>query len=65
VDAYFERGVNYWDFAAGGLVATEAGATLAGLYGKPPGPDLTIAAPQPLFGQLQDQLAKLNPERDG
>lgn len=65
VDAYFERGVNYWDFAAGGLVATEAGATLAGLYGKPPGPDFTIAAPQPLFGQLQDQLAKFDPERDG
>jgi myo-inositol-1(or 4)-monophosphatase len=64
VDAYYERGVNYWDFAAGGLVATEAGAVLGGLSGKPPGSALTIAAPQPLFTELHDQLAKLNPERD-
>jgi myo-inositol-1(or 4)-monophosphatase len=65
VDAYYERGVNYWDFAAGGLVATEAGATLAGLSGRPPGPALTIAAPQPLFSELHDRLATLDPERDG
>jgi myo-inositol-1(or 4)-monophosphatase len=65
VDAYYERGVNYWDFAAGGLVATEAGATLAGLSGRSPGSDLTIAAPQPLFGELHDQLLGLHPERDG
>jgi len=30
VDAYYERGVNYWDYAAGGLIATEAGARVAG-----------------------------------
>ena len=65
VDAYYERGVNYWDFAAGGLVATEAGATLAGLSGRAPGSDLTIAAPQPLFSELHDQLLGLHPERDG
>jgi myo-inositol-1(or 4)-monophosphatase len=65
VDAYYERGVNYWDFAAGGLVATEAGATLAGLSGRPPGSAMAIAAPQPLFGELHDQLASLDPERDG
>ena len=35
VDAYYERGVNYWDYAAGGLVATEAGAVLGGLAGRP------------------------------
>jgi len=64
VDAYYERGVNYWDFAAGGLVATEAGAVLAGLSGNPPGPAFTIAAPQPLFTELHDQLAAFNPERD-
>ena len=64
VDAYYERGVNYWDFAAGGLVATEAGAVLRGLSGNPPGPAFTIAAAQPLFTELHDQLASLNPERD-
>jgi myo-inositol-1(or 4)-monophosphatase len=64
VDAYYERGVNYWDIAAGGLVAAEAGATVAGLDGKPSGPDLTIAAAPALFGALAGQLAGLNPERD-
>jgi myo-inositol-1(or 4)-monophosphatase len=64
VDAYYERGVNYWDIAAGGLVAAEAGATVAGLDGKQPGPDLTIAAAPALFGALAGQLAGLNPERD-
>ena len=34
VDAYFERGVNPWDFAAGGLIASEAGARVAGLAGE-------------------------------
>jgi myo-inositol-1(or 4)-monophosphatase len=64
VDAYYERGVNYWDFAAGGLVATEAGAVLRGLSGNPAGPAFTIAAAQPLFTELHDRLASLNPERD-
>ena len=64
VDAYYERGVNYWDFAAGGLVATEAGARLAGLAGKPPGPELVLAAEPALFGELHQLLAALDPERD-
>jgi myo-inositol-1(or 4)-monophosphatase len=65
VDAFYERGVNYWDIAAGGLVAAEAGATVGGLSGKPASPDLTIAAGPGLFGELHDHLAALNPERDG
>ena len=64
VDAYYERGVNYWDFAAGGLVATEAGARLGGLNGKPANPELTIAAEPGLFGALHELLAGLDPERD-
>jgi myo-inositol-1(or 4)-monophosphatase len=64
VDAYYERGVNYWDIAAGGLIATEAGATVGGLAGKPPGPDLTIAAGPALYDALAGLLARLNPERD-
>jgi myo-inositol-1(or 4)-monophosphatase len=65
VDAYYERGVHYWDIAAGGLIAAEAGASLGGLAGKPAGEDLTIAAGPGLFGELRDQLGKLRPERDG
>jgi myo-inositol-1(or 4)-monophosphatase len=64
VDAFYERGVNYWDFAAGGLIATEAGARLGGLGGNPAGQDLAIAAEPVLFGQLHDLLAGLDPERD-
>ena len=64
VDAFYERGVNYWDFAAGGLLATEAGARLGGLGGKPAGPELAIAAEPVLFGQLHDLLVSLDAERD-
>jgi len=64
VDGYFERGVNYWDIAAGGLIATEAGARVAGLAGRPASPSMTVAAGPGLFGELHDLLAGLNPERD-
>ncbi|HXZ73036.1 MAG TPA: inositol monophosphatase family protein, partial [Streptosporangiaceae bacterium] len=65
VDAYYERGVNYWDYAAGGLIATEAGARLGGLEGQPPSPGMVIAAEPVLFGQLHGLLASLHAERDG
>jgi myo-inositol-1(or 4)-monophosphatase len=64
VDAFYERGVNYWDYAAGGLVATEAGARLGGLGDKPPSPSLVLVAEPALFGQLHELLAGLDPERD-
>ena len=63
VDGYFERGVNYWDIAAGGLIATEAGARVAGLA-RPASPSMTVAAGPGLFGALHDLLAGLRPERD-
>jgi myo-inositol-1(or 4)-monophosphatase len=65
VDAFYERGVNYWDWAAGGLVATEAGAVLGGLAGRPASSSMTIAAEPVLFAQLRDLLASLDAERDG
>jgi len=65
VDAYYERGVNYWDIAAGGLIAREAGATMGGLHGHPAGPELTVAAGPGLFDELTGQLGKLHPLRDG
>ena len=60
VDAYYEKGLNAWDHAAGGLVATEAGLLVAGLRGAPPGPDMVVAAPPALFGPLHDRLAELD-----
>jgi myo-inositol-1(or 4)-monophosphatase len=63
VDAFYERGVNYWDYAAGGLVATEAGARLGGMDGKPAGPAMAMAADPALYAELHDFIAARHPER--
>jgi len=60
VDAYFEKGLNPWDHAAGGLVATEAGLRVSGLDGAPAGPDMLVAAPPALFTALHDALVELD-----
>ncbi|MEQ4303208.1 inositol monophosphatase family protein [Plantactinospora sp. B6F1] len=60
VDGYYEKGLNLWDHAAGGLVATEAGLRVDGLAGAGPGPDLVIAAPPALFGPLHDHLVRFD-----
>jgi myo-inositol-1(or 4)-monophosphatase len=60
LDAYYEKGLNPWDRAAGGLVCTEAGVVVARLDGAAPGADLVIAAPPALFGPLHDALRELD-----
>ncbi|MFC0531117.1 inositol monophosphatase family protein [Phytohabitans kaempferiae] len=60
LDAYYEKGLNPWDHAAGGLVATEAGLMVAGLSGAPPGLDMVVAAPPALFKPLHDRLVELD-----
>jgi myo-inositol-1(or 4)-monophosphatase len=64
VDGYYERGVQYWDIAAGSLIAREAGAVVGGLAGKPAGPSMTVGGGPVLFAQLHDLLLSLDPERD-
>jgi myo-inositol-1(or 4)-monophosphatase len=64
LDAFYERGLNYWDWAAGALVATEAGAIVGGLDGKPISSEMGVAASPGLFDSLVAELVKLNPERD-
>jgi myo-inositol-1(or 4)-monophosphatase len=64
LDAFYERGLHEWDFAAGGLIAREAGAEVAGLHGRPPSESMTLAAGPGLFASLHDLLAAQNPERD-
>jgi myo-inositol-1(or 4)-monophosphatase len=59
VDAFFEKGLNAWDHAAGGLIATEAGLLVTGLRGVPPGPMMVVAGPPRLHQQLHDLLAEL------
>jgi myo-inositol-1(or 4)-monophosphatase len=64
MDAFFERGLNYWDYAAGGLIAREAGAVVGGLSGRAESNSMTIAAGPGLYHQLDAFLTTLNPERD-
>jgi myo-inositol-1(or 4)-monophosphatase len=64
VDAFYERGLNPWDFAAGGLIASEAGATVGGLENRVAGTSMTIAAGERLYPLLAAALAELKPERD-
>jgi myo-inositol-1(or 4)-monophosphatase len=53
VDAYFERGLNAWDWAAGRIIIEEAGGAVADLEGDPHG----LAAANPsLLPQLLELL---------
>jgi myo-inositol-1(or 4)-monophosphatase len=65
LDAFYERGLNYWDFAAGGLIAREAGAIVGGLAGRAESTSMAVAAGPGLFQPLDEFLTRLNPERDG
>jgi myo-inositol-1(or 4)-monophosphatase len=52
LDGYYEHGLNAWDWAAGSLIASEAGATVLPLPGDPFG--LAVASPA-----IADDLASL------
>ena len=52
LDGYYERGLNAWDWAAGSLIASEAGATVTPLSDEPFG--LVVASPA-----IADELANL------
>ncbi|MEU8243263.1 inositol monophosphatase family protein [Actinoplanes missouriensis] len=60
LDAYFEKGLNLWDHAAGGLIAEEAGLVVGGLSGAPAGKQMLVAAPPALFPVLHDVLVELD-----
>ncbi len=64
LDAYYERGLNPWDLAAGALFAREAGALTGGRPGEPPSGELTLAAPPGLFEPLQRRLDELGAWHD-
>ncbi|MFD5327534.1 inositol monophosphatase family protein [Streptomyces sp. NPDC127092] len=64
VDAYYERGLNPWDLAAGVLVAREAGALTGGRPGDPASGELALAASPGLFGTLQEFLEESEAWRD-
>ena len=56
VDAYFESSLKEWDFAAGGLIATEAGALISGRTGGAPDGDMVVCAGPSLHAQLIAQI---------
>jgi myo-inositol-1(or 4)-monophosphatase len=64
LDAFYERGLNYWDWAAGALVATESGAVVGGLGDNPVSSSMAVAAGPGLFGPLAAVLGALDPEHD-
>ncbi|WP_380169799.1 inositol monophosphatase family protein [Kineococcus sp. DHX-1] len=56
VDAYYELGLNAWDFAGGWLVAREAGALVTDFAGGPAGSHGLVAAGPGLHPVLRETL---------
>jgi myo-inositol-1(or 4)-monophosphatase len=57
VDAYVERQTNAWDFAAGVLIAREAGAAVVGYEGAEPDTRLVLGGHPALVAQLAPLVA--------
>ena len=51
-DAYYERGLNHWDVAAGGLIASRAGLSVRELAATQEEPAGTVVAPEALIDEL-------------
>ena len=64
LDGYYERGLNLWDYAAAGLIATEAGARVGGRNGAQPSSELYVATTPAVFAPLVDLLDRLGADRD-
>ena len=58
IDAFFEAGLQPWDWAAGALVAGESGAWVGDLEGGPPSRSMTMAAPPELAVPLRALLVE-------
>ena len=58
VDAYFEKGLNAWDYSAGALIAQEAGAVVTGLRDDDISNFFLAAAPG-IAGELRQELQAL------
>lgn len=56
LDAYYERGLQPWDYAAGALIARESGALLLGREGALPGESMLIAAAPALARELLAEI---------
>lgn len=56
LDGFYEYGLNEWDYAAGGLIAVEAGALMTGRKGQPAGKEMTIIANPALHALLSAEV---------
>ena len=59
VDAYYERGVSWWDIAAGSLIAAEAGAVVLSLDDGPVTGDSVMALAPGVAAALSELLRSL------
>jgi myo-inositol-1(or 4)-monophosphatase len=60
LDGYFEAGLNRWDYAAGTLIAAEAGCVVTGLRSRLPSDVMTVAAGKSLAPDLIALLERLD-----
>lgn len=63
LDAYFEAGLHAWDYAAGLLIAAEAGCVGSGLRAQPPGPAMTAVSGPALIEEFVRVLEELGADR--
>jgi myo-inositol-1(or 4)-monophosphatase len=56
VDAFYERGLNPWDFEAGALIASEAGASVSGLRGRPASRNFVLVCAPSLAVEIERLL---------
>lgn len=63
VDAYYELGLNSWDFAAGWLIAAEAGAIVDNLRDEPPTEHFLLAATPAIHSALTDLLRSVDADK--
>lgn len=65
VDAHYEEGLSYWDYAAGALIASEAGAVVDWLPGAPPAAPCLVGAGPALHPALCAVLGGLRAQDNG
>lgn len=65
VDAYYERGLQAWDMAAGGLIVREAGGLTSAIEGGPAVPGSMVAATPALHEPLRALVAEAEGEGPG
>lgn len=61
MDGHYEQGLSAWDYAAGALIAAEAGARVGGLRGAVAGPECLVAAVPGIYPALVGALEQLIP----